>query len=687
MARATREEPKNPNLRGVLEHNRVILGGGLETGEKHIRHQIRILLLIALVFLLLILPVCTHAQDKDSAYQKRAGPKPTGRVIDNWIWEHTHTLFCFNCHSMLYPVPPEMLPPPQPVTGLVTSEMEPGLRRLTDSPGRDVEAIYSPEGDRIVWVTDSIGNWTIWSMNDDGSDKKQLTSEDVISGWPSWSPNGQEIAYWSYDPSSGNCDIWKMKADGSSKVRLTTDGGLKEPPDWSPRGDRIAYNANQTGNMEVYAMNADGNAKKQLTKGHTTIGFGSYIQGRVRWHPDGERLYFEEATFPIPAGTYPVIPGDVATVAIHVVNVDTGEEKDLTPHCHDYPKSFSPDGKKLAIISFRTPNYGLWIMNADGSNQTRLTWDDQGDRDPRFCPDGKKIVYWSFAANQPDIWMINADGTNKAQLTKSPYQDVYPSWSPDGKKIVFESDRAGSFDIWQISMDRRIDLDVKFESCMSGGGTGKAFVTVKPSKNESDKLRLEKIGLNLQWDREGLYVENLSSLPKTISGPDDKYQSSIGFAVPTNMTMGYYFYNVKVQYTEISGDIAGSSRVYEQTAGDLQVGTPEHSQCDRLYIQLATELNQVNVAGEEEFRTTGKYPQYVLEANKEFYTARILYRDENFAAALPQLQSVRAILNEQSPSAFTGQDASPLITLTSVMVFAAILAALVVRTKRKGALL
>jgi len=651
--------------------------------KRHAHLHTRILILTILA-VMLILPTYTIAQDKDSAYQKRAGPKPVGRNVDTWFWEHTHTLFCFNCHNMQYPLPPEELPTAQPVTGLVASEMEPGLRRLTDSPGRDVEAVYSPKGDKIVWVTDSVGNWTIWSMNDDGSDKKQLTSENAISGWPSWSPDGQEVAYWSYDATAKTCDIWKMKADGSSRVRLTTDGALKEPPDWSPKGDRIAFDSNQTGNMEVYIINADGTGMKQLTRGHTTIGYGSYIQGRVRWHPDGVRLYFEEAAFPIPSGISPFIPGDVATVSIHMVNVDTGEEKDLTPRCHDYPKSFSPDGTKLATISFRTPNYGLWIMNADGSNQTRLTWDDQGDRDPRFCPDGKKIVYWSFASTQPDIWMINADGTNKIQLTMSPYRDVYPSWSPDGKKIVFESDRAGSFDIWQLSLDRKIDLDIKFESCVTEGGTGKAFVTVKPSKNADSTLRLEKIGLNLYWDREGRYVENLTSLPKTITGPANMYQSSIVFSVPSNVAMGYYFYDVRVQYSEMSSDVAGPTTAYVQTAGNLEVGTLEHNQCDKLYTQLYSKLNQVNPVGEEEFRATGKYPDYLVKVNDEFYTAKILYHNREFAAALPHLQSARALLGERtSETAPQAYPNSPLVSLGILAATGAILASLILLYSRK----
>lgn len=129
--------------------------------------------------------------------------------------------------------------------------MEPGLKRLTSSPGRDVGAVYSLEGDKILWVTDSLDNWTVWIMDEDGSSKRQLTSSSMISGWPSWSPDDKEIAYWSWDPASQTCDIWKMKPDGSSKVKLTTDGSFKGPPTWSPRGNRIAYTSNLTGNMEA----------------------------------------------------------------------------------------------------------------------------------------------------------------------------------------------------------------------------------------------------------------------------------------------------------------------------------------------------------------------------------------------------------------------------------------------------
>jgi TolB protein len=600
---------------------------------------------------------------------------------------------------MSYPLPPETLPS-LPKTLVGTLEMEPGLKRLTDSPGRDVGAVYSPKGDKIVWVTDSLGNWTIWIMNDDGTGKKQLTSNNVISGWPSWSPDSQEITYWAYDSASKTCDIWKMKADGSSKVKLTTDSTLKEPSAWSPRGDRIAYISNKTGNMEVYVMNQDGGGEKQLTKGHASIGFGCYIQGRVCWHPDGERLYFEEATFPIPPGIFPVVSGDVATVAIHVIDVDTGYEKDLTPRCHDYPMSFSPDGKKLVTISFRTPNYGLWIMNADGTNQTRLTWDDQGDRDPRFCPDGKKIVYWSIASGNPDILMINADGSNKTQLTRSAYQDAYPSLSPDGKTVVFESDRAGSFNIWQLSLDDPISVNVEFEKCAVPGSTGKASLTINP-RNIRDTLKIENVGLHFDWNSEGRYSENVSSLP-ILTKPDGVAQVILEFSVPKNAELGYHFYDVRVQYY-VEHQAEGRSGIYEHTARDLKVGPLQESDCQDLYVHLGSELDQryesamnrsiaLGVATSEVTMPLKGYFDYLLtrdgekfqKANEEYYEAKYLYLAGDFDAALPRLQKVRTLLSE--PTSETTTAMVPSSSWVSVALLSAVIIVvifLLVKSKKK----
>ena len=85
-------------------------------------------------------------------------------------------------------------------------------------------------------------------------------------------------------------------------------------------------------------------------------------------------------------------------------------------------------------------------MNTDGSNQTRLTDNPAFDGCLSWSPDGKKIAFASrrdgnseiFYGNS-EIYVMNADGSNQTRLTNNPSFDMAPCWSPDGKKIAFYS--------------------------------------------------------------------------------------------------------------------------------------------------------------------------------------------------------------------------------------------------------
>ena len=101
-------------------------------------------------------------------------------------------------------------------------------------------------------------NYEIYAMHGDGHDVTRLTDEEADDFNPSWSPDGQKIAFSSFRDSSANEEIYVMNADdGSNVIRLTHDEtAVDREPSWSPDGQKIAFSSNRDGNWEIYVMDA-----------------------------------------------------------------------------------------------------------------------------------------------------------------------------------------------------------------------------------------------------------------------------------------------------------------------------------------------------------------------------------------------------------------------------------------------
>jgi len=133
--------------------------------------------------------------------------------------------------------------------------------------------------------------------------------------------------------------------------------------------------------------------------------------------------------------------------------------------------AWSPDGSKIAFDAWRDNNWDIYVMNADGSNVTRLTAEPAVDVSADWSPDGKQIV---FTSNRGEGWqnlyVMDIDGTNVKRLTNGPANDDNPVWSPDGRRIAFSSDRVGGG-------DREIYV-------MNADGSGVDRLTFDPDPND-----------------------------------------------------------------------------------------------------------------------------------------------------------------------------------------------------------
>ncbi len=139
---------------------------------------------------------------------------------------------------------------------------------------------------------------------------------------------------------------------------------------------------------------------------------------------------------------------------IYVMDPDGSNQTRLTNNLVDdaFP-SFSPDGSRIAFRSDGDGNSEIYLMNADGTNQTRLTNNPAFDGSPAFSPDGRKIAFASERDGNRQIYVMNADGSNQINLSNNLAFDAQPSFNPDGSRIAFISDRALDVEIYVMNAD------------------------------------------------------------------------------------------------------------------------------------------------------------------------------------------------------------------------------------------
>ena len=139
---------------------------------------------------------------------------------------------------------------------------------------------------------------------------------------------------------------------------------------------------------------------------------------------------------------------------IYLMNTDGTDQKRLTFNTvFDGEPSFSSDGGKIVFTSTRDGNAEIYVMNTDGSNQKRLTNSLGSDAHPAFSPDGTKITFISNREGGLEVFIMNSDGTNVVRLTDPPFSKFNPSFSPDGTRIMFSAVDGNDSEIWLMNTD------------------------------------------------------------------------------------------------------------------------------------------------------------------------------------------------------------------------------------------
>src|SRR5262249_12031255 len=140
---------------------------------------------------------------------------------------------------------------------------------------------------------------------------------------------------------------------------------------------------------------------------------------------------------------------------IYTIDTVTGAFAPLTKDNggSNFSPSWSPDGTQILFRKALGSDSQIWVMKADGMDQSPVTTGHVSDFDPVWSPDGQWIAFDRVTHGDSDLWVMKPDGSEQTDITNDPLTELQPSWSPDGRMIAFVRRTGTNTDIWKLSAD------------------------------------------------------------------------------------------------------------------------------------------------------------------------------------------------------------------------------------------
>lgn len=308
------------------------------------------------------------------------------------------------------------------------------------------------DGARISYVQTIGDNSDIIALDIEHALAVNLTRNPWMDFGAAWSPDGTRMAYISTQGSTRESRRGSSRGSQIQLFLLTLDQGVRlldewvSPayhPVWSPDGKSIVYEIESGNRRHLSIVEVD----QPLVPGENPrLLIASQTDDRLpAWSPDGTRIAF--------------VSWREGNADIFVIDPDGRNLVNLTRHPGwDVSPAWSPDGTQIAFFALRDRYRELYVMDADGGNVRQLTNAQEVNNGnywgaPAWSPDGSAIAYQTVIDGDPEIVVTSVDGTRQRTLTAAQERDALPVWLPGDRGIVYMSGRGMASALYLVDVD------------------------------------------------------------------------------------------------------------------------------------------------------------------------------------------------------------------------------------------
>ena len=284
--------------------------------------------------------------------------------------------------------------------------------RISDYIIKNLTGLSGAFDARIAYVTarQKTGKgvtYLLQAADTDGFNSQNLLTSDEPIMSPAWSPDGQQLAYVSFE--NGVPEIFIHNIHTAKRGLISKYKGINGAPAWSPDGTRLALTLSKDGNPDIYILDLKSNKLNRLTK-HWSI------DTEAVWMPDGESLVFTSSRSGKPQ--------------LYQISTKLGSKPQRLTFEGRYNAnaSVSWDGKLISFVTGESNVFRIAVLYLE-TGLVQIVTDGPLDESPEFSPNGSMILYASQHQGKPVLAAVSTDGRHKQRLGLSDGDVREPAWS------------------------------------------------------------------------------------------------------------------------------------------------------------------------------------------------------------------------------------------------------------------